>query len=269
MEKPNSKIIMDGLLEVFPDGRIFRIKPDGNKVIAPVYSNGSFTVTIDGKQKHYFARRIIAEAYIPNPENKPYVSNIDGDPRNNTVENLMWTSKSEQVRKSLHARRSSCTICGKETYSKDQVCRECKAREKASNKIKENEAARRERIDTEMEDIDMQLLTSLEYQTVGLRQKYLTYDEIAAIMGCTRQCIEQRLSRAREKSTIGYKPKKTRINKITYLKNKIAKARCEKECLLNQLSDVQEEIDFLEKEFSYLMGEKAETPGAATPGESR
>lgn len=102
-----------------------------------------------------------------------------------------------------------------------------------------------------------------------LRQKYLTYDEIAAIMGCTRQCIDQRLKKARKKSEMGYKPKKMRINKITALKNRIVRARCEKECLLNQLGDVQEEISFLEKELWYLTGENEETPAAGTVRESR
>lgn len=269
MENLNSKIVMDGLLEVFPDGHIFRFRPDGGKVPVPITRNGSFSVMVLGKQKHYYARRVIAEAYIPNPENKIYVSNIDGNPRNNAVENLMWTSKSEQVKKMVQAKKSICTICGKETCSRDQICQECKAREKASNKIKENAAARQERIDREMECIDMQLLTPLEYQTVKLRQKYLTYDEIAAIMGCTRQCIDQRLKKARKKSEIGYKPKKMRINKITALKNRIVRARCEKECLLNQLGDVQEEISFLEKELWYLTGENEETPAAGTARESR
>lgn len=269
MEKPNSKIVMDGLLEVFPDGRIFRFRSDGGKVAVPITRTGSFSVMVLGKQKHYYARRVIAEAYIPNPENKPYVSNIDGNPRNNAVENLMWTSKSEQVKKMVQTRKTICTICGKETCSKDRICGECKAREKALDKIKENAAARRERIDKEMESADMQLLTPLERQTVELRQKYLTYDEIAAIMGCTRQCIEQRLRRVRKKNEIGYKPRKMQINKTTSLKNRIARARCEKECLLNQLNDVQREISFLEKELSYLTGENKETPVAGTARESR
>jgi hypothetical protein len=42
--------------------------------------------------------RCVAEAYIPNPENKPEVNHKDGVRGNNCVTNLDWVTKSENIR---------------------------------------------------------------------------------------------------------------------------------------------------------------------------
>lgn len=53
--------------------------------------------TLDGKQHSKPIHRIVAEAFIPNPEQKDTVNHIDGDKTNNNVDNLEWATRREQL----------------------------------------------------------------------------------------------------------------------------------------------------------------------------
>jgi hypothetical protein len=49
----------------------------------------------NGKRKTCKIHRLVAQAFIPNPENKPQVDHIDRDRTNNHVDNLRWATSSE------------------------------------------------------------------------------------------------------------------------------------------------------------------------------
>lgn len=58
-------------------------------------------LTTNGNQKSVRVHRLVAQAFIPNPENKPQVNHIDFDKENNCVNNLEWVTNKENTQYSV------------------------------------------------------------------------------------------------------------------------------------------------------------------------
>lgn len=70
------------------------------------------TVRLNGKG--YKVHRLVAKAFIPNPDNLPQINHIDGNKENNCVDNLEWCDYQHNV---YHAIESGLFPCGEQRSS--------------------------------------------------------------------------------------------------------------------------------------------------------
>ena len=88
---------------VTEDGHIYRYSNGKAIEVAQVKHTQGYlysTLTRNGVKTNVLVHRVLAEAFIPNPENKKYVNHIDGNKTNNALSNLEWCTSRENC---LHA----------------------------------------------------------------------------------------------------------------------------------------------------------------------
>lgn len=86
-----------------------------NTILKPCIVNGYERVNLYKKSeiKQFKVHRLVAIAFIPNPENKPCIDHINGDRVDNRVENLRWVT---------HKENANNLITKARTYHKSVIC---------------------------------------------------------------------------------------------------------------------------------------------------
>ena len=95
----------DNKMIVTSTGRIFRRYPvcrkypekgfTGFREVKPWLGLGYLQVNLSVIRNPQYVHRLVAEAFIPNPENKPAVDHINGNKLDNRIENLRWVTNKE------------------------------------------------------------------------------------------------------------------------------------------------------------------------------
>lgn len=95
----------EGIYEVSLDGEIHSIPRQGSKGGILKFKPDKFGYLRVGlckgnKTKTFKSHRIVAQVFIPNPDNLPHVNHRDGNKQNNHVSNLEWMTARDNIRHS-------------------------------------------------------------------------------------------------------------------------------------------------------------------------
>ena len=85
----------EGIYAITSCGKVWSYR--SKKFIKPYEWKGYLKVNLylNGQVKKCRVHRLVAEAYIPNPEGKPQVNHLDENKTNNNVNNLEWATAKE------------------------------------------------------------------------------------------------------------------------------------------------------------------------------
>lgn len=144
-------------------GEIYSLKR--NKILKGTVNKQGYKCVLltknDGKIKRVRVHRIVAQTFIPNPENKPQINHKDGNKMNNAISNLEWVTSKENIH---HAIKTGL-VDNSGTHHGQATCNEEKLKE-IRNLISEGK-----------KDKEIEKITGIPFYTIGGIRKGKHYKE--------------------------------------------------------------------------------------------
>ena len=100
----------EGLYDIDDQGNVYSLKFDKERILKPADNgNGYYQVNLckDGKRKKHHIHRLVAEAFIKNPDNKLQVDHENGDRKDNRISNLRWVTHQQNC---FNTKAKGCTF---------------------------------------------------------------------------------------------------------------------------------------------------------------
>lgn len=85
-----------------------------NDRILSICKRDNWYATVKLRDRHRTVHRLLAIAFIPNPNNYPMVNHIDGDKHNYSLDNLEWCTNDQNMK---HAQRTGLLVKGRQVHT--------------------------------------------------------------------------------------------------------------------------------------------------------
>lgn len=102
-----------GYIGLYKVSNYGRVKSVNKQLVLKTCGSGNRYKTValcNGMRKTFRVHRLVAAAFIPNPDNKPCIDHIDGDRANNHADNLRWVTYLENNKAMRYALRKQDKI---------------------------------------------------------------------------------------------------------------------------------------------------------------
>lgn len=150
---------------------------------------------------NYTIHRLVAECFIPNPENKPEVNHKDGNGHNPAADNLEWVTRKENTDHAYttglivwNLKTKKCS-CGEMISQRNNMCAKCKENLKKQQRFELLIEQRK----NECNALLPKCRSDKDYEFLDCWRQGMKFQEIGDRMGFTRQAAQIRYVTIRDR----------------------------------------------------------------------